>query len=362
MINVYRNALKEFINGVPHAKGVHLIFLLPFSILSIFLLFLKKPLPPKITYITMFIFSLLLYFGIIHSGFKQIYTIPILILLSLLAFNFSKERIIPILLLTQIIIALWYGFSFFQGWQEIFKWFPGLRMFNFSRFFFLSEMLWAILFAFVIRELNLKLYGGKLFAFTLILLQIIISFKLAFFSIRTKEFYLPYNKYYAQEQFIQIKNYIGKNPKEYRIVSFGIPPAVPQYNGMMTLGGYMVNYPLEYKHEFRKIIENFLRYNPFYRNIFDVWGSKLYLFNNEVQFPYKSESEILTTHYKQYDNIDLNFNQIVKMGADYLISAQKIKQPNRYGLELLEKFSDKNSLWNIFLYKINLNKSKLEIL
>src|SRR5699024_12469497 len=63
-----------------------------------------------------------------------------------------------------------------------------------------------------------------------------------------------FNEFYATELFSDIKNYIGRNQKDYRVVSTAMHPTIAQYNGFYTLDTYNNTIPIEYKHNFRKII------------------------------------------------------------------------------------------------------------
>src|SRR5699024_11742196 len=85
-----------------------------------------------------------------------------------------------------------------------------------------------------------------------------------------------FKEFYATELFYDIKNYIGRNQKDYRVVSTAMHPTIAQYNGFYTLDTYNNTIPVEYKHNFRKIIAPELNKNKQLKNYFDTWGSRLY--------------------------------------------------------------------------------------
>ena len=60
-------------------------------------------------------------------------------------------------------------------------------------------------------------------------------------------------------------------------------PAVALEAGFYCIDGYSNNYSLEYKHEFRGIIEEELEKCPAMKGYFDDWGSRCYLFTEESQ-------------------------------------------------------------------------------
>ena len=61
--------------------------------------------------------------------------------------------------------------------------------------------------------------------------------------------------------FQEIKDHIDLPLEDYRVASIGLHPAIAQYNGFYTLDSYNNFYPLTYKYQFRKIIENELEKN-----------------------------------------------------------------------------------------------------
>src|SRR5699024_9806710 len=82
------------------------------------------------------------------------------------------------------------------------------------------------------------------------------------------------------------KSYIGKETDTYKVGSAGLYPSIALYNGFYCIDGYSNNYSLEYKHEFRKIIENELNKNESLKAYFDDWGNRCYLFSSEIPFQY----------------------------------------------------------------------------
>ena len=70
---------------------------------------------------------------------------------------------------------------------------------------------------------------------------------------------ISWQDFYAEDVFSQVEDYLyettGLEKGKYRVVSLGICPAAALYNGFYCLDGYSNNYPVEYKHAFRQIIE-----------------------------------------------------------------------------------------------------------
>ena len=285
---------------------------------------------------------------------KQIYTLPAILIIALVLLLYCRKCLLPHLLFVQVVLAFWFGFSFYESWDSVLESISTLKMVNFSRFFFLTEILWAMIAAVVAKSIYGKLKYSGILLTIIIILQFYISTQASFFTTNTPVHHLPFKKYYDSEQFQKIKIYINRPIYSYKVIALGIEPAVVQYNGFYTIDGYMVNYPLPYKHEFRKIIESFIDENKFYKDLYDGWGSKLYLFDQGVTYDYMNELVVRATHTNSYKNLSFNTEEITALGAEYIFSAQKIKNPEEYKLVFLKTFGNNNSLWNVNLYRINI--------
>ncbi|MEI6646556.1 MAG: DUF6044 family protein [bacterium] len=155
-----------------------------------------------------------------------------------------------------------------------------------------------------------------------------------------------WREFYATEQFETIRNFIDKPVDKYRVVSLGLYPSIALYNGFYCLDGYCVNYSLNYKRNFRRVISGELEKSENLQSYFDNWGSRCYLFSNEVG------KNFLQTKTKAISitKLDLDLNMFVQMGGQYIISAVEIKNPQKSGLKLLKVFDDPQSAWRIWLY------------
>src|SRR5699024_93601 len=79
--------------------------------------------------------------------------------------------------------------------------------------------------------------------------------------------------------------------------------------------------PIEYKHNFRKIIAPELNKNKQLKNYFDTWGSRLYMYIDELgkNYMFSKNSE------KTIDNLDINTNAIKNLGGEYVLSGLPIE-------------------------------------
>lgn len=88
---------------------------------------------------------------------------------------------------------------------------------------------------------------------------------------------MSFRDYYAVGVLEQVQQYIrdnlGEEPENYRVVSLGIDPAAALYHGFYCLDGYSNNYDLAYKHRFREIIAPELDKSEYLTEQFDGWAT-----------------------------------------------------------------------------------------
>ncbi|WP_053364605.1 DUF6044 family protein [Bacillus sp. FJAT-27251] len=259
--------------------------------------------------------------------------------------RWNQERTFLFLFILNFVLSAWYAFWFYKGWLPFTERFHFLDTFNFARYHFLRPLIIYVLFAI---SLRIIWQSGRLWKRAvpwLIAAQIIL---LAF----SNEEIVYQNKpsvkeFFAEDQFEQIKEYIGLNQEDYRVASLGLHPAIAQYNGFYTLDTYNNFYPLTYKYQFRKIIEKELAKNKTIRTYFDEWGGRCYLFTDELgkHYMFKKNTK------RKLENLELNMEPFKEMGGRYLLSAVPIENASENGLALDRVFDDKRSAWKIHLYK-----------
>lgn len=273
---------------------------------------------------------------------------------ALVVFAISAiKRKIPSLLFGLLfltgVISLWYGFWFYAGWDPIKEHISFLGEFNFSRFHWLHPLLWYIIFA-----LTLKIIAGKsrwrhALAIGLICIQVVVLFANSNEMTEKKAGSPTWRQFFAEQMFTEIKDYIGKEQQDYRIVSIGMHPSITQYNGFYTLDAYASNYPLTYKHEFRRIIAGELDKSPFYRDYFDgLGGSRCYIFVDKLM----TNSMMTKDSDIKIEKLDIDTAQLKKMGGQYVFSALEIENAKDINLKLLKVFTDDQSAWKVYLYQI----------
>ena len=155
-------------------------------------------------------------------------------------------------------------------------------------------------------------------------------------------------RFFAEDVFTQIKDYIGKDQSSYKVASLALYSSIPLYNGFYCIDGYSNNYSLEYKTEFRKIIEKELNKNKTIQSYYDDWGNRCYLFTAQLGTAYVFEKDNST----KLTDLELNTNQLKEMGCDYIFSGVEIASAKQKGLAFVKSFESKDSMWRIYVYEV----------
>lgn len=217
---------------------------------------------------------------------------------------------------------------------------------NLSRINWLHPMCWYILFGISLSYIykSVKKWGN-----IIVCCILIVQSGIVLNNVEYRQTFLQsgFSGFFAEDQFKDIRSYIGKDVSAYRVISIGIHPSIAQYNGFWTLDGYFANYPLEYKHKFYNVIEPEISKDKELNDYFVNWGSRCYAFSSELgrNLSLDNRSEI--------EHLDYNFDKLKEMNGQYIISAIKINETNNQRLKLLKVFNNyTSSNWTIYLYKV----------
>ncbi len=256
-------------------------------------------------------------FSVFLQGQYHAASFPAVILfISLLAIIITfregwKKNLILRLLLLQLCTAIVYGF---YTWDKIIpiKSLLGIfATFNWGRLYWVSPFIWyCIFFLSLITIYKYQKFGRPtkgILIFSLLFIQIFVNLVhdpeysnylnrfLTFSNVTSED--ISYRQFFSEDLFNKIKDTIGEPQKDYRVASIGIHPSVAQYNGFYTLDGYQNYYPLSYKQQFRKIISQELEKSSKWREYFDYWGSRCYLYSSEIpDFLSTKEKGRIITH------------------------------------------------------------------
>ena len=281
----------------------------------------------------------LFYNGQTHAQSLHEYFIFILIAFGVIKF-YKKEKASTFLfiLLFISITSILYGLYRTETISNALKFIP----IQLDRFYVLFPMLWFVLLAIALDRIY-KFVGYRQIIIFIILLYPLIKI-LKKHEYRYNRHEPTFKQFYAEDLFDTIKQHIGLPLKDYRVVSVGLHPSIAQYNGFYTMDGYVPNYPLSYKHKFRKIISKELDKDLKLKKYFDTWGSRCYAFSSELGANYLDASP------NEINNLEFDFEQMKIMGINYIISHTKIN--NHKNLVLSKKVNSEESYWTIHLYEV----------
>jgi hypothetical protein len=296
-----RLTFKNFILGHTHVMTVHAIVILPIIVIAFFLVWKK-------------------------GWWKQ-------------------ERYFVYLCILNFLLSLWYAFWFYKGWKPLTEVFHFLNTFNFARFHFLRPMIIYLSFGLSLKIIWKVKTIRPLISIAIIAQLIVLGFFNEEVHYRSKP---SVNEFYDVELFTQIKDYIGMPVEDYRVASIGLHPVIAQYNGFYTLDSYNNFYPLTYKYQFRKIINNELEKNKTIRQYFDEWGGRCYLFTDELgkHYMFKKRTK------RKLNEVQFNMEPFKELGGKFIFSSVPIVNAEENQLQLQDIFTNDHSVWKIYLYQV----------
>lgn len=291
-----------------------------------------------------------------HTHVMTIHTViitPILFLtLGLVLFRKKRrdEKFFIFLFVLNYALSLWYALWFNEMWKPLKENIDILVSFNFARFHFLRPLVIYLSFAIacaILWRMGKKWRGIVTFSLVAQLLVLVPFNEEIHYGVYHKT--PSFKEFYAEEQFEKIEDYIDLPQESYRVASIGLHPAIAQYNGFYTLDTYNNLYPLSYKYKFRKIIENELEKNATLKRYYDEWGSRCYLFVDELgkKYNYKKDSD------KVIKNLELNTQAFKDLGGSYIFSSVPIINAEENKLVLEREFNHPDSAWKIYLYSVD---------
>lgn len=126
-------------------------------------------------------------------------------------------------------------------------------------------------------------------------------------------------------------------------VSYGIEPAVALYNDLYTLDGYSTNYPLAYKHTFKKVFSSYNYNNP----LFDTWGSKVYICT-VPNLPKWYHKGLLIKRLR------FDIKPLCELHIDHILSPYRFEDPAfKQTLHLESMVKGEISSWDLYSYKVD---------
>jgi len=207
----------------------------------------------------------------------------------------------------------------------------------------LHPVLWGIGFACALQHIVLKVRSGPVLAGGLLALQLL------WLAQGIREDKLSFQEFFSPQLFTEIRDHIGKPQQTYRVVSLGMFPGIAIYNGFYLADGYSSDYPLQYKHRFRKVIAAELAKSKEIKDYFDDWGGRCYLLSAELGREFLCTKQATK---RRVEHLEIDTGALAELGAQYILSAVEIVNAPSLGLDLQGVFERDGSPWKIYLYRI----------
>lgn len=252
--------------------------------------------------------------------------------------------------------AVVFGFGKYYLFRGIYQQFNFLKYYSYTRIIGIMPLLWILMLYLSFRTEPLK-YIKIIVVLTVFQIGFLFCCNISYrgylkriFERGDQEEVVSFADFFAQPLFTQIKDSLHYHKGDFKVACLGFHPSIAQYNGFFTLDGYLTNYPLSYKHEFRVIIEPELEKSSIIRDYFDSWGGRCYLYDDELGPNF--------LNYKRFNNevslFDINCEQFAKMGGRYIFSAVKINRFSCGHVSSIGVFED--NTWRIYVYEIPTKK------
>lgn len=266
-----------------------------------------------------------------------------------------------LILLCIILNSCVYGLYYQENLRTLFETLlPPLKGWQFNRTVFFNPFLWYAAFFLVLKALydsrqkytkvcaNLAALAG------IVVITLTPSRYNDFYSTCYNKAYellkhtetnaLTYREFYSEELFAAIKSDIGYSGQ--KCAAYGMHPAVLEYNGILTLDGYLGFYPLSYKEEFRGVIAPALERSEAWRINYDNWGARAYLFPGNEDNTWQPVRRYALSDYNLY----LDTEAFRALGGKYLFSRFELANASELSLRLVKIYTDPESAYTIYLY------------
>ncbi len=290
--------------------------------------------------------------------------LPIFFILGVIGLKYSIsffERAFYSSILAWVLLSIYFGLCYYQGFAPIMKIFPLLRELNISRFAYLVLLpLYGCIVPVMIWIFSKYLKMFPLIVILFLGVQASESFHQRNFSDEKRYRYFTFDEYYAPKLYDEIKKYIKKrgSDRTVRFLHYGIEPAPALFNGLYTVGGYCTNYPLSYKHRFGELNRPCIERFPSSKKVFDDWGSKLYLSCLDTR-----PERYLSSHTMRAESetLPLRKKALCDLDTDYILSRVPLKnRPHHSLIQFLKRFESHETRLKIYLYKVKCSKLSKE--
>ncbi len=164
---------------------------------------------------------------------------------------------------------------------------------------------------------------------------------------------LTWEGFYMEDVFASVDQVLLADKENYNVVSLGMYPSVPLYNGYRCADGYSNNYDVAYKHSFREIIADELAKDKGVEDYYDAWGNRCYFVHGDFGY----YSLVSKNDGRVVRNATWNIEAMKKLNIKYIFSAAPIENPNELSLSLVagSPFTSESAYYAIWIYQLPLD-------
>ncbi len=308
-----------------------------------------------------------------HSEDSHTYIVLGVVLIALVVINAShikagkaKEILtdpINLVMLWIIFNVLIFGLYQFAPFRHLFEMIvPPLTGFEFARTAYFNTFLWyAELLLVCTRMYDLGKKKYRMLANAIVTLAVLVvmfvpqvyndfyytCYNQAYKVIKQKDTStVNYNEFYSAELFEKIKEDIGYNGEW--SATFGMHPAILNYNGIASVDGYLGMYAQEYKDKWQKVIEPAFPGSPSLASYFMGWGARVNLISASDENTY-APLRVMDPEDKR---LICNMDELKSLDCKYIFARFEISNASDIGLSLVGTYTDQNSPYTIYVYEV----------
>ncbi|MBO5621845.1 MAG: hypothetical protein J5959_09490, partial [Butyrivibrio sp.] len=146
--------------------------------------------------------------------------------------------------------------------------------------------------------------------------------------------------------FDSIKENIGYNGEW--SASYGMHPAILNYNGIASVDGYLGMYAQEYKDKWQKVIEPAFEGSPSLASYFMGWGARVNLISASDENTY-APLRIMDPEDKR---LVCNLDELKSLDCKYIFSRVQFSNATEIGINLVGTYTNENSPYTIYVYEL----------
>ena len=309
-----------------------------------------------------------------HSEDSHTYLVLWVVLIAVVLINIgyirtgrAKEILtdkINLVFLFMIFNVLIFGLYQFAPFRNLFEMLvPPLKGFEFARTAFFNTFLWYYELMLILVRMydfgkkNLKPLANVIAALSLVIVMFVPAVYNDFYYTVYNQAYklikqqdtstVNYNEFYSEKLFDKIKTDIGYSGEW--SATYGMHPAILNYNGIASVDGYLGMYPQEYKDKWTKVIEPAFEGSPSLADYFVGWGARVNLISASDENTY-APLRVMDPEDKR---LVADMEELKSLDCRYIFSRIDISNADEIGIDLVGTFTDENSPYTIYVYELN---------